>query len=365
MKLHWAFFLVASLALVCGAGEHATLGSYAGEVTASRLQLRAGPSDQYQPVATLKRGALVVVLGKHPNAPEWLIVEVPQGYHAWVYGSFVVVGKDGSGKITTDRLLVRPSAATRYHQLNGRLNKGETVKVVGKRQTTEGLWYKIVVPRRFPLYAHSQFLKNIGPAKLAEPKKGTKPAETDDSPTKNDRHFELLVKAVMLELPKVKSTKAIQPLRRAIMQVDPKRLNSDNRNRRVTLLSRIIRQEHKLAIAELTHREKQINDELERKLAEIEARYKEKLRRLRESRKPKAPRFVATGIVEYSPDLFGRTPSYRLAKGKKMRFFLIAAEFDLKKFVGKRVGVTGLTDPESGTGYRTIMVRRIEILGDK
>ena len=365
MKLHWASFLVASLALVCGAEEHATLGSYAGEVTASRLQLRTGPSDQYQPVATLKRGALVVVLGKHPNAPEWLIVEVPQGYHAWVYGTFVVAGKDGIGKITADRLLVRPSAATKYHHLNGRLNKGETVKVVGKKQTREGLWYKIVVPRRFPLYAHRQFLENVGPAKLAEPKKDAKPALADNSPTKNDRQFESLVRAVTLELKKVKSTEAIQPLRRAIMQVDPKHLSMNNRNKRITLLSRIIKQEHTFAVEELKHREKLINDELEKKLAEIEKRYNEKLRKLRDSRKPKAPRFVATGIVEYSPDIFARTPSYRLAKGKKMRFFLIAADFDLKKFIGKRVGVTGLTDAESGTGYRTIMVRRIEILGDK
>ena len=35
------------------------------------------------------------------------------------------------------------------------------------------------------------------------------------------------------------------------------------------------------------------------------------------------------------------------------------------KFAGKRVGVIGLTDPESGTGYSTIMVKRIEILGNK
>ena len=60
MKLLWAVSLVMSLTVVAGAEEKATLGSYAGEVTASRLQLRAGPSDAYQPVATLKRGALVV-----------------------------------------------------------------------------------------------------------------------------------------------------------------------------------------------------------------------------------------------------------------------------------------------------------------
>ena len=43
----------------------------------------------------------------------------------------------------------------------------------------------------------------------------------------------------------------------------------------------------------------------------------------------------------------------------------IANQFDLGRFVGKRVGVIGIADPESGTGYETVMVKRIEILADE
>ena len=45
--------------------------------------------------------------------------------------------------------------------------------------------------------------------------------------------------------------------------------------------------------------------------------------------------------------------------------FTVANQFDLGRFVGKRVGVIGITDPESGTGYETVMVKRIEILADE
>jgi len=346
-------------------------GSYAAEVTASRLQLRAGPSDAYQAVASLSRGDRVVVLGKHPSSPDWLVCEVPQGYHAWVFGSFVAMHKTGEATVTTDRLLVRPRATTRYHQLNGRLDKGEKVLVVAKKQTAEGIWYQIVVPRRFPLYASSAFLKNIGPASLAEPKKAgnpatVKPVDGKVVPNDWDKEFQKIEKAVLAELPRVKSFDEIQPLRMTIVRVDASKLSATNRDRRIVLISRIYNIEREFAFVELDREERAISDGLRKKLAEIEKRYREKLRAIRESRGgKKPPRYTAIGVVIFQPDVFGRVPTYRLELGKRMRYFLIAPDYDLQKFVGRKVGVVGLTDPESGTGFETVMVSRIEILPEE
>ena len=49
--------------------------TYAGEITASQLRLRAGPGQAYQEVMRLAKGDRVIVLGKHTNSPEWLEVE--------------------------------------------------------------------------------------------------------------------------------------------------------------------------------------------------------------------------------------------------------------------------------------------------
>ena len=366
MRILMAMILAMSVATVARADEANKVvdQSYAGEVTANRLQLRAGPSDAYQAVATLKRGDRVVVLGKHPSSTGWLVVEVPQGYHAWVFGAFVAMHKTGEATITTDRLLVRPRPTTRYHQLNGRLDKGEKVSVVAKQETPEGVWYQIVVPRRIPLYAAGEFLRNIGAASLAEPKSGAaKPATPEVVPNNWDAEFAKLEKAVLAELPRVKTYGEIQPLRLTITRVDASKLSAPNRDRRIVLISKIYGIEREFAVAELDREERAISDELRRKLTEIEKRYREKLRRIRESRGDRqARRYTAIGVVIFQPDVFGRVPTYRLELGKRMRYFLIAPDYDLQKFVGRKVGVVGLTDPESGTGFETVMASRIEIL---
>ena len=77
-------------------------GSYAGEVTASRLQLRAGPGESYQTVLTLEKGNRFIVRGPHANAPEWLRVEIPGGFEAWVFARFMKRDVDGMGEMTAD-----------------------------------------------------------------------------------------------------------------------------------------------------------------------------------------------------------------------------------------------------------------------
>ena len=153
---------------LCGLTAAQGVEPYAGEITATGLNLRAGPGEAYQTVVKLERGDKVVVLGKHANNTAWIQVEVPGGYEAWVNAKLVKKGVDGIGEITARRVLVRPRPSTRYHQLSGRLNRGESVRITAEKRTPdEGLWCRVKVPRRIPLYASAQFVKNIGPASLA------------------------------------------------------------------------------------------------------------------------------------------------------------------------------------------------------
>jgi len=341
---------------------------YAGEVTASSLNLRAGPGEAYQPVVTVKEGTKVIVLGSYPNDPGWCLIEIPAGYTAWVSADLIERGAGDSGEVKGDRVLVRPRPSTRYHQLSGRLNKGEPVTIVEEQRTTsEGLWYRVRVPRRIPLYAAAKYIKKIGPASMAEVKESS-PAPLTVAPLESgeDRRFTKLEPEVRERIGAVHTSQEIEPLRRAVAEIDRSQLSVDNRERRVRLLADILEKERKLTIAELKSREAEVSAALDQKLQEIESRYKKRLAEIRdEFEREKKPRYVATGIVQWSPDVFGRYPSYRLVEGTKMRYYLIANQFDLGRFVGKRVGVVGITDPESGTGYETVMVKRIEILGDE
>ena len=360
----WAAYLgLVFAAGVAGAGED---GSYAGEVTASRLNLRAGPGDAFQAVHRVDRGVRLIVRGPHPSRADWLRVEVPGGFKAWVYARFVAKRKDGGGILTGDRVMIRPRPTTLYHQLDGRLARGEKLRIVGMKKTEEGDWYQVVVPSRFWLYASASYIRNIGPVSLAVAKAkaaGSAPAKVR---TRSDRQFILVEPDIRVRLGKARTMDDLAPLRRALKEIKRDDLSLANRERRVSLLADINEAERRITIDDLTRREGIVNADLERKLKQIERDYQRRMLEIqKESTKSRRPRYVTSGIVRWRPDLVGRWPEYRIEEGGKMRYFLIAPDYDLSKFKGKRVGVTGLTDPESGTGYSTIMVRRIEILGNK
>ena len=339
---------------------------FAGEVTATSLKLRAGPGPSYQPVVSIEKGSRVIVLGKHANDPSWYYVEVPQGYTAWVSGRYISKGKNDMGQVTTTRLLLRPRPSTRYHQLSGRLNLNEQVKVLEQKSMPDGLWYRIQVPRRIPLYAHVDFIKNIGPASLAQPQPKAQKVKASPVLTDSDRQFKKIEPDVRTKLKGVKSSSDVEPLKRAVVEIDRSQLSLENRERRVQLLADLLDTERKFAIRDLQAKTEGVQSNLDKRLEEIERKYKRRLDQIRKDFEQESkPRYIATGIVEWVPDIFGRVPSYRLAEAGKMKFFLIATQFDLGRFVGKRVGVSGITDPESGTGYRTVMIRRIEILGEE
>lgn len=343
--------------------------SFAGEVTASGLNLRAGPGEAYQPVVTVQQGAKLIVLGQYANDPTWSLVEVPAGYTAWVSADLVNKVGDGKGEVQASRVLVRPRPSTRYHQLSGRLEKGETVSIVEEKKTeSEGLWYRIRVPRRFPLYAAARYIKKIGPASLAEAKEeaGAAPALAVSDESASDKQFKKVEADARKKVAAAKTTGEIEVVRKSVAGIDRTQLNAENQDKRVKLLSDILDKERKLAIEELKIKENEVSAALDQKLQEIDKKYKRRLAEIREEfEREKKPRYVATGIVQFAPDIVGRYPSYRLVEGDAMRYYLIANQFDLGRFVGKRVGVVGIANAESGTGYETVMVKRIEILASE
>ena len=360
-----AFCWVVLGAAVAAADEE----MFAGEITASALNLRAGPGDAYQPVVTLQQGAKVIVLGQYANDPGWSLVEVPAGYTAWVSADLVKKTDGGKGEVQAGRVLVRPRPSTRFHQLSGRLEKGEAVTIVEEKRTeSEGIWYRIRVPRRFPLYAAAKYIKKVGPASLAEASEpaGTSPALAVLADSATDKQFGKIETAARQKMKSAKTTAEIEVVRKSVMDIDRAQLTPENQDKRIRLLSDILDTERKLAIEELKVRETEVSAALDQKLAEIDKKYKRRLAEIREEfEREKKPRYIATGIVQWAPDIVGRYPSYRLVEGDKMRCYLIANQFDLGRFVGKRVGVVGIADPESGTGYETVMVKRIEILASE
>lgn len=354
-------FLLAALA----AAEEST--PYAAEVTASELNLRGGPGEAHQPVLRLARGAKVVVLGQHANDPSWVQVEVPQGYGAWVSAKFLTRSDDGTATISGDRVQIRPRPSTRYAPLNGLFMKGDKTRVLKEETREDGVWCLVQIPRTVPLYAHGDFLKNIGAPSLAEEGAAAAAPEAAEGGTlPGDEKVKAIEPQVQKLIAEKKPREEIERVRMALMEIDRNDLSDEMREHRSRLVYQLMDAEKQSVISELKAKEKQMRGDLDQKLQEIDRSYRRRLQEIREEfAREKEPRYIAMGVVTYKPDLFGRTPAYRLEEAGQMKYFLIAPAYDLRKFVGKRVGVTGLLDPESGTGDYTVMVKRIEIVGSE
>lgn len=360
-------------------------GSYAGEVTASRLHLRAGPGSSYQSVVLVEKGARVIV--REAIEGGWAVVEVPGGFDAWVSARFIdraasgskaIAGWNGAvGTVTVQNLLVRPRPSTRYHHLSVKLDKGEALRIVGEQTVGDETWLKVRAPQRIPLYCAAKYLTKIGPVSMALPKKmaaadagmkGEDEAAAAAAGGSHDEKFIIVEKRALAALSGVRTVDELQPIRRTLASVDETRLSLENRRRRVALERKILDRERELIVASVQDHEKELLAELEQKIEAIEAKYQARLKEIEAARMAKkngANRYTAVGIIEYKPHLLGRTPAFRITNGGKLRYYLIAPAFDLHKFAGKRVGVVGLLDRESGTGYFTVMAKRIEIIGDK
>jgi uncharacterized protein YgiM (DUF1202 family) len=352
-----------------------TDGSYAAEVTASRLHLRAGPGSSYQSVVLIEQGDRVIV--REAAEGGWAVVEVPGGFDAWVSARFVDRAAGGdTGTVTVQNLLLRPRPSTRYHHLATKLDKGETLRVLGEETVGDEAWLKVRAPQRIPLYCAAQYLNKIGPASMALPKKEAAPgsdAKTDaEAPApvagSHDEKFIVVEKRALAALPGARTVDDLQPIRRTLASVDETRLSLENRRRRVALERKLLDRERELIVASVQDHEQELLANLEKKIEAIEAKYQARLKEIeaaRTAKKSAENRYTAVGIIEYKPHLLGQTPAFRITNGGKLRYYVIAPAFDLHKFAGKRVGVIGLLDRESGTGYFTVMAKRIEIIGEK
>jgi len=364
--------VVATACLMVVEVSHAGEESYAAEVTASRLHLRAGPGASYQSVVFAEAGDRVVV--REAIEGGWAIVEVPGGYRAWVSGRFLDRA-GGKGTVTVDNLLVRPRPTTRYHQLAGKLKKGEALEVLGEKTVDDETWIAVRVPQRVPLYCSASYLKKIGPPSMATPKvekeEEAAPApgkEPDPAAGSQDAKFVVVEKRALEALRGARSLDDLKPIHRTVASVDEGRLSLENRKRRVALERKLLERERELIVASVHEHEKELLARLEKQIKAIEAKYQARLKELEEERAKKkqgANRYNAVGIVEYKPHIFGSTPAFRITHAGKLRYYLIAPAFNLHKFAGKRVGVIGLMDRESGTGYFTIIAKRIEIIADE
>ncbi len=125
------------------------------EVTADKLNLRAGIGQNYRVLITVKRGDLLV--GEEEQVG-WIRVRPPKGIRCYVSRDFIDGGVGGPGKVNADHVNLRPTAGTTHPPLL-QLNRGDSVRVLGE---SEG-WYEIEAPQAVLCWGTKDHLRETGP----------------------------------------------------------------------------------------------------------------------------------------------------------------------------------------------------------
>ncbi|WP_096190289.1 SH3 domain-containing protein [Evansella halocellulosilytica] len=145
-----------------GSSTDEKIGS--GEVTASRLNVRASVSTSSSVIGSLSNGTSIDLYGEEGS---WYKVRV-NGNWGYVHKDYVkrdsssngsgdsTDEKIGSGEVTASRLNVRASAST-GSSIIGSLSNGTTVDLYGE----EGSWYKVRVNGNWG-YVHKDYVKRDG-----------------------------------------------------------------------------------------------------------------------------------------------------------------------------------------------------------
>lgn len=104
-------------------------------VTASKLNVRNGPSTSNPVIHSLYRGIRITVISESGG---WFRIRLSDGRTGWVSKTYVTSDYNSSGTVTVSKLYVRSGPST-LHNIIHSLYKGNKIRIIG----VSGEWYRI------------------------------------------------------------------------------------------------------------------------------------------------------------------------------------------------------------------------------
>jgi uncharacterized protein YgiM (DUF1202 family) len=126
---------------------------FEGTTNADAVLVRAGPSDNYYPVARLDRGTTVTVVG---ISFDWLKIIPPEGSFSYIAKSYINKTSDTTGTVSRSAVNVRAgsSISPMKSAVQTKLPEGSTVEIIGEQDE----YYKVKPPTGAFVYVHKQFI---------------------------------------------------------------------------------------------------------------------------------------------------------------------------------------------------------------
>ncbi len=101
---------------------------FLAEVIKENVNVRAGESENFEKLDTLKKGDQVIVLGKNYS---WYKIQLPKTAKSFIVDKYIVPLKDDFAEVNADRVNVRAGADINRTVL-GQLDKGSRVRILEK-----------------------------------------------------------------------------------------------------------------------------------------------------------------------------------------------------------------------------------------
>lgn len=154
--------LLVAVTMVCGMGFTASadnrLAYGAATVDATLLNIRSGPGQNYETIATIGNSAIIVIVER--TSPEWYYINYngTKGYVSTEYLKDVLTKENFSatGIVTGDDVFIRTGPSTSDNTITT-YSSGKTMSVIG---INEG-WYKVKVDGHVG-YLRSDFMEITG-----------------------------------------------------------------------------------------------------------------------------------------------------------------------------------------------------------
>ncbi|MHC4820590.1 MAG: SH3 domain-containing protein [Planctomycetota bacterium] len=349
---------------------------WVGETNGDRIRVRAGPTLNYRVLERLPKGSWVTVVG---GRDDYLQVQLPGGVPVFMHGDLLEVETPDtlpcSGVVAKTDVLMRPTAGKDYFPLEGqKLQRGDVVTVLGSEKNDAGTWFRILPPDRVAYWIHKSLLNRVGKAadhsrdlerirlQRRDGYTGGKEAEAAArAEAERETAFAAVVESAAKTLKETASDALPEDYQRIhglLREVMTESGEPDTRARAAIVARDYLARERTVEIARAKAETASVKEELEKRLADVEARHEKALEELGKAEpRKRADDFDAVGTVRKTRD------GWELVKGGVVLHRVDSLKYDLSEFVGLRVGVRGKEiDVQPGHQVFLLRVDHLEIL---
>lgn len=110
--------------------QAAEIFPFLAEVVKEKVNVRAGESENFEKLDTLKKGDQVIVLGKSYS---WYKIQLPKTAQSFIVDKYITLLKDDLAEVNADRVNVRAGSDINRTVL-GQLQKGSQVRILEKME---------------------------------------------------------------------------------------------------------------------------------------------------------------------------------------------------------------------------------------